>query len=75
MPGIHGNTPNNKMFSFQEFPQKYSRDVGYALVSSFSSIFGHQFLHEFHLNLLNLEESLPLVDDQVVELFVQMADF
>ena len=47
----------------------------HASVSSFSFVFGQQFFHEFHLNLLNLEESLPLVDDEVVQLLVQMADF
>ena len=45
-----------------------------SFVSACSSSFGHKFFHEFHLNLLNLQEPLPLVDNQVVNLLVQMAD-
>ncbi len=43
------------------------------------SIFGirisaHQLFHEIHLDLLDLQELLPLVLEQDVKLFVQMAD-
>jgi len=35
----------------------------------------HQFLHEVHLDLLDLQEFLPLVFEQDVEFFMEVADF
>ena len=34
-----------------------------------------QFFHEIHLDLLDLQEFLPLVFEQDVELFMEVADF
>ena len=45
-----------------------------AVLSACSSRFLHKLFHEFHLNLLNFQQSLSLVDNQVVELFIQMED-
>lgn len=35
----------------------------------------HQLFHEVHLDLLDLQEFLPLMFEQDVELFVEVADF
>jgi len=35
----------------------------------------HQLFHKIHLDLLNLEKFLPLVFEQDVEFFMQVADF
>jgi len=62
-------TRNNRLSPVPPF-----RLVAASLEYSGVVIAAHQFFHEVHLDLLNLQKFLPLVLEQDVEFLMQMTD-